>query len=179
MGLVMAYKNFDPTYNVKFSTYAYSYILGEMKKVINETNTIKYSKELLSLKYKIEKVSILLTQKLMRNPTKEEIINFLNINENEYEEVMLMINPVSLDSKVAEDLELYEVISKKELDYSTLIALKEEIKKLNKNEKALLNSRYLYGETQKEVALELKTNQVDISRQEKKVLMKLKTKLKS
>ena len=52
-------------------------------------------------------------------------------------------------------------------------------KKLNKNEKALLNSRYLYGETQKEVALELKTNQVDISRQEKKVLMKLKTKLKS
>ena len=179
MGLVMAYKNFDPTYNVKFSTYAYSYILGEMKKVINETNTIKYSKELLSLKYKIEKVSILLTQKLMRNPTKEEIINFLNINENEYEEVMLMINPVSLDSKIADDLELYEVIGKKELDYSTLIALKEEIKKLNKNEKALLNSRYLYGETQKEVALELKTNQVDISRQEKKVLMKLKTKLKS
>ena len=67
----MAYKNFDPKFNVKFSTYAYSYILGEMKKVVNENNNLKYSKELLSLKYKIDKVSVLLTQKLMRIPTKK------------------------------------------------------------------------------------------------------------
>ena len=46
MGLVMAYKNFDPRFDVKFSTYAYSYILGEMKKVIND-NTLKYGKQLL------------------------------------------------------------------------------------------------------------------------------------
>ena len=137
MGLVMAYKNFDPTYNVKFSTYAYSYILGEMKKVINETNTIKYSKELLSLKYKIEKVSILLTQKLMRNPTKEEIINFLNINENEYEEVMLMINPVSLDSKVAEDLELYEVIGKKRTRLLNINCIKRRNKKIKQKWKSI------------------------------------------
>ena len=51
----MAYKNFDPRFDVKFSTYAYSYILGEMKKVIND-NTLKYGKQLLSLKYKIDKV---------------------------------------------------------------------------------------------------------------------------
>ena len=143
MGLVMAYKNFDPKFNVKFSTYAYSYILGEMKKVVNENNNLKYSKELLSLKYKIDKVSVLLTQKLMRIPTKKEIIEFLN------------------------------------MDYSSLIALKEELKKLNKEEKALINSRYMYGLAQREVASNLNTNQVDVSRREKKILLKLKTSLKS
>lgn len=175
----MAYKNFDPKFNVKFSTYAYSYILGEMKKVVNENNNLKYSKELLSLKYKIDKVSVLLTQKLMRIPTKKEIIEFLNITEYEYEEVMQINTTVSLDSIVGEDLALYEVIGDREMDYPSLIALKEELKKLNKEEKALINSRYMYGLAQREVASNLNTNQVDVSRREKKILLKLKTSLKS
>ena len=178
MGLIMAYQNFDPSFNVKFSTYAYSYILGEMKKIINDNN-LKYSKELLSLKNKIDKVSILLTQKLMRIPTKKEIIEFLNITDYEYEEVMQMENTVSLDSIVGEDLQLYEVISDKNIDYSSLVALKEELRKLTKEEKELINSRYIYGFAQREIADNLKTNQVDISRKEKKILQKLKVNLKS
>lgn len=174
----MAYKNFDPRFNVKFSTYAYTYILGEMKKVIND-NTLKYGKQLLSLKYKINKVSILLTQKLMRLPTKEEIIEMLNITEYEYDEVMQINKTISLDNEVGENLALYEVIGEKEKDLASLLALKQELKKLNKEEKELINSRYVYGETQKEIAFALKTNQVDISRKEKKILLKLKTKLKS
>lgn len=178
MGIIIAYKNFNPSYNVKFSTYAYPYILGEMKKIVND-RALKYSKQLLSLKYKIDKVSILLTQKLMRYPTKEEIIEFLNITENEYDEVLTMSNPVSLDEMVAENLPLYEVISDKKIDQETLLALREELRKLSKEEKNLLNSRYMYGETQKEVADALNTNQAFVSRSEKKILMKLKTKLKS
>lgn len=178
MGIIMAYKNYDPKYNVKFSTYAYQYILGEMKKVINN-HALKYSKQLLSLKYKIDKISILLTQKLMRSPTKEEIINFLNITEYEYNEALSINNLISLDEIVAEDLSLYEVIGDKEVDRATLIALKEELSKLSKDEKQLLHYRYMYGDTQKEVADVLNTNQVDVSRREKKILMKLKTKLKS
>ena len=127
----MAYKNFDPRFDVKFSTYAYSYILGEMKKVIND-NTLKYGKQLLSLKYKIDKVSILLTQKLMRLPTKEEIIKILNITEYEYDEVMQINNPVSLDKVVGEDLALYEVIGDREKDIALLVALKQELQNLNK-----------------------------------------------
>lgn len=174
----MAYKNFDPKYNVKFSTYAYSYILGEMKKIVNDNN-LKYSKELLSLKFKIEKASILLTQKLMHKPSTKEIIEYLNINQKEYEEVMQINNTISLDSIVGDNLELYEVISDKKIDYTTLIALKEELKKLSKEEINLIQSRYIYGLPQKEVAQNLNTNQVDISRKEKKILQKLKIKLKS
>ena len=34
IGLINAYKNFDSNYNTKFSTYAYMYIEGEIKKYI-------------------------------------------------------------------------------------------------------------------------------------------------
>ena len=57
--------------------------------------------------------------------------------------------------------------------------LKQELQNLNKEEKELINSRYVYGETQREVADLLNTNQVDVSRKEKKILLKLKTRLKS
>ena len=59
------------------------------------------------------------------------------------------------------------------------MALKQELQNLNKEEKELINSRYVYGETQREVADLLNTNQVDVSRKEKKILLKLKTRLKS
>ena len=35
MGLIQAYKNYDSSFNVKFSSYAYYYILGEVTKYIN------------------------------------------------------------------------------------------------------------------------------------------------
>ena len=177
VGLIMAYKKYDPTYGVKFTTFAYNYIMGEMKKVVREDSSLKYSKDLLSLKLKIEKVSVLLTQKLMRYPTKTEIISFIGITEEEYDKVMMMSNPVSLDKSVGEDLALYEVIGNEEKDYSTLITLREELSKLSLEEKELLNSRYVYGQTQGEVANQLNTNQVSVSRQEKKILMKLRSKL--
>ena len=59
------------------------------------------------------------------------------------------------------------------------MALKQELQNLNKEEKELINSRYVYGETQRKVADLLNTNQVDVSRKEKKILLKLKTRLKS
>lgn len=177
IGLIMAHNRFDASYGVKFTTFAYNYIIGEMKKVIREDSSLKYSKDLLALKLKIEKVSVLLTQKLMRYPSKKEIIDLIGISEQEYDKVMMISNPVSLDVSVGEDLALYEVIGNEEKDYPTLIALREELSKLSLEEKELLNSRYVYGQTQGEVANSLNTNQVSVSRQEKKILMKLRSKL--
>ena len=41
IGMILAYKNYDDTMNVKFTTYAYPYILGEMRKLIREDKGIK------------------------------------------------------------------------------------------------------------------------------------------
>ena len=45
IGMIMAYKNYDSTINVKFTTYAYPYILGEMKKLVREDKSIKINRK--------------------------------------------------------------------------------------------------------------------------------------
>lgn len=82
IGLMNAYSKFDPSYGVKFSTYAYSHILGEMKKLVRTDKGIKISRDITKLKLKIEKANILLSQKLMRMPTIKELSEFLDVDEN-------------------------------------------------------------------------------------------------
>ena len=43
IGLIEAYNNYNPKYNVKFSTYAYPFILGEMKRFISLLSLYLYA----------------------------------------------------------------------------------------------------------------------------------------
>ena len=45
IGLINAYNNFDKDKNVKFSTYAFPFVVGEVSKYVRENNNIKVSKE--------------------------------------------------------------------------------------------------------------------------------------
>src|SRR5215510_7553556 len=63
IGLIEAYHRYDETHGTKFSTYAYDYILGEMRKLVREDKGIKVNRKISSLYLKIEKASILLSQK--------------------------------------------------------------------------------------------------------------------
>ena len=54
IGLMKAQKNFNPDENTKFSTYAYYYILGEIKNYISTNNPMKVSRDLLRLHQSIE-----------------------------------------------------------------------------------------------------------------------------
>ena len=106
MGLIKAYNNFDANYNIKFTTYAYPYIVGEMKKLIREDKTIKVSRDLQKISSKIEKVKIMLSQKLMREPSIQELSKELNISEyiiaealNSNYQVKSIDEPIRKDSK--------------------------------------------------------------------------------
>ena len=58
------------------------------------------------------------------------------------------------------------------------IILKDEIKKLNEKEKQIIILRYFYGKTQSEIAQKLNTSQVQISRIEKNILLKMRENIK-
>lgn len=182
IGLLNAFKNFQDDKNTKFSTYAYTYILGEMKKLVREDRSIKVSRDLTKLNLKIEKASILLTQKLGHVPTPFELSNFLEIP---YEVVSLAINSnnpiISMDNSYTEDKDtnLYEVIEDKEEDLDTKLMLDSALNSLPDFEKELIKKRYMEDLTQTEVANLFGISQVQVSRNESKVLSKLKTKLKS
>lgn len=182
LGMLKAYSNFDNRENVKFTTYAYPYILGEIKKQVREDKQIKISRDISKFNYKIREVSNILSQKLYREPTVEEIASFLNIDE---ETVVDSINSTryiqSLDEKVSnndKDLLLEEVIPSKKQEIDSLIDLRNELKKLDKLEKNIIMNRYFKDYTQQETAEELGMTQVQVSRKEQKILTKLKTNLR-
>ncbi len=183
IGVINAYKNFNNNLGVKFTTYAYPYILGEMKRYVNYDRGIKISRKILSLNLRIEKAKALLTQKLMREPTIEEVANFLNVSEDliiQSLNSILTIN--SFDEPITasdgKDLNLYDVVSSIDnLDYDSLIMLKKELNKLNECDKNIIKMRYFDDLTQTETANILGINQVQVSRKEQKILQKLRTEL--
>ena len=182
IGLIKAYENYDSSKGAKFSTYAYMYILGEIKKYLLENRGLKISRDLNKLSLKIEKARLLLTQKLMHEPSIKELSIFLEIDEHTLIEAMESRNQLqSLDNPIKTDdkeVTLYDYIPNLE-NYSLdeLITLKDEISKLPVHDQKLIYHRYMRDLTQTEVANELGISQVQVSRDEAKILTKLKKRL--
>ena len=183
IGMVKAYKKYDSSFNVKFTTFAFPYILGEMKKIAREDKGIKISKDISRLNSKIEQATIILSQKLMREPTIDELSSFLDISTYDLAEAINSTNNImSIDEVINNDgkeVTLHDIIKDKETDLDSLIALRSAIKGLSDFEKELIGKRYYKDMTQKEVAECLGISQVQVSRKEQKVLTKLKSKIAS
>lgn len=181
LGMLKAYRNFDSSMDVKFTTYAYPYILGEVKKLVREDKGIKISRSISKLNYKIDQIAGLLSQKLFREPTSKEIADYLGIDEyyivesiNSRKELKSIDEPVASDSK---ELTLHETLPSKNVDIDALISLRDEVTNLSEFERELINSRYFKDNTQSETASILGISQVQVSRNEQKILTKLKSKL--
>ena len=69
IGLIKAYNNYDSSKNTKFSTYAYTYILSEVLLYINNNRDIRLGRNYLKIYTKINEAKLILTQKLMKEPT--------------------------------------------------------------------------------------------------------------
>ena len=177
IGLIDAYENYDPDKNTKFSSYAYFYIEGEVKKYIRESNTLKISKELIKLNTAIQKAKEVLCQKLNREPTDFELSLFLEIEEQEIinakQATALM---ESLDNDEEENL--YNKTSYNEQKYNEeILDLRTEINNLKELQRQIIISRYEEGLTQQEVSKLLGINQTKVSREEKEILVRLRNRL--
>ena len=179
IGLIKAYNNYDSSKNTKFSTYAYTYILSEVLLYINNNRDIRVGRNYLKIYTKINEAKLILTQKLMKEPTTYELSLFLELDENLINQVLALTQSFSnleeIISKDGKNLTLLDVVSDKDKDkmIDNLI-LKETLNNLTEEERQILMLRYYDERTQQEVANILGTNQVYISRNEKKVLKKLK-----
>ena len=180
LGLIEAHKRYNPNMNCKFTTYAYSFILGEMRKLVREDKGIKISKEISRLNLKIEKAYILLSQRLMKEPTINEIASFLEVPEYYVSEAIQSLNKIkSIDEPInseGRDLTLQDLIGKSD-NIDELIMLKDSLNSLNSEEKDLINNRYMKDYTQSETSKIIGISQVQVSRKEQKVLSKLKKRM--
>lgn len=175
MGMMEAYQKFDVSKGVKFTTYAYPFILGRISQYVRENHTVRLSKDMMKTKNKISKVKSYLAQELMREPTNEEISDYLNIPIINLDMIMnYQGDGLSLDEFYLDDLSLYDVIGDSDIDYNSLIYLKQEIDNLPEPDRTIMIERYFEDMTQSEIANNLGLSQVDVSRREKKVLVKLR-----
>lgn len=179
MGLLKACENYDSSFNTKFSTYAHTYILGEVLKYIRDNKVVRINRDLIRLSSRVEKVREMLNQKLMREVTNSEIANFLGIDEKLVDEAVVSSNFVkSLDYELNDEgreLNLYDSIKYEEKGFDgELIDLRDSIESLNDEEKKIIQYRYFDDRTQSDVSLELGMSQVQVSRKESKILQKLK-----
>ena len=180
IGLINAYHNFDSTQGTKFSTYAYYYVLGEVRKYVRESGLVKVSSDLVKLNQCIEKTSEQMSQRLGREPTTTELSLFLEIDEEKIEEARVAALDVkSLDYSVDEALpEFYNSVASYDKETSPeILDLRREISRLSDEEKNLIVARYFEDMTQSETSRELGISQVQVSRKEGKILEKLRVAL--
>ncbi|HIT22309.1 MAG TPA: sigma-70 family RNA polymerase sigma factor [Candidatus Scybalousia intestinigallinarum] len=181
IGLLNALDHYDPSQNTKFSSYAFLYIKGEILKYVRENKNIKISKELSSLVKPIERAKEVLRQRLQKEPTIEEVSHFLEIDRSVIEEVIMSQEFVrSLDYVLNEDdegkeMNLYHTLAYEEAGYdANVLDLKQAVADLEEEEKKLITCRYFEDMTQSETSKILGVNQVKVSREETKILKKLR-----
>ena len=176
LGLINAYKSYNANYNTKFTTYAYPFIVGEIYKFITENKNIRMSPANAKLLSAIKKGEEALTNHLGRSPTDSELASFLEIDLYKLSEIRNMAMIESLDYQY-EQSDLYDFVKKENLSIDTLMDLRDALTSLTEDEKKFINYRYFNNLTQCDLAKMYKTNQVKISRDEKKILTKLKARM--
>ena len=178
LGLIDAYKHYNCNLNTKFSTYAYYYILGEVKKYVRESNLVKVGGELVKVNQAVERAKEKMSQTLGREPTLIELSTFLEIDAEKIEEARIAALDIrSLDyTSEDESNDLYNsIISTDNGMKCEILDLKMALEGLNSDEKNLIISRYFNDLTQSETSKELGITQVQVSRKEGKILEKLKS----
>ena len=171
IGLMDAYKHYNSKLNTKFSSFAYYYILGEVNKYIRNSSSLKISEDLIKLKTRIIKTKDMMMQKLGREPTNLEISLLLDVDESIIEQAIIATDEVESIDEDYNSIKSYDDTSAEILD------LKEEIRKLPREERKLIYARYFNELTQSETSSLLGISQVQVSRNESKILKKLRTNL--
>ena len=182
IGLLKAIDNFNPAFDVKFSTYAVPMIIGEIRRFQRDNNSVRVSRGLRDLAYRALQVKESVMHKEMREPTCSEIARILGEDERAVEEAMeAIVEPVSLyDSVYGDGEDSMYVIDKLSDDTQSddvlieNIALKEALKKLSEREMNIISRRYYRGKTQMEIAAEIGISQAQVSRIEKGAIDKLR-----
>ena len=187
IGFIKAIQRFDTRFEVRLSTYAVPYILGEIKRYIRDDGPIKVSRSIKELNVKILELQKEYFNKYGRDISLEEISKELKISKEEITMAMDSTRPVDSiesakykDNKTDKTVSILERISTgkdEQTEITNRITIKKLIGELDDKEKEIIMLRYYKQKTQMQVSKILGITQVQVSRIERKVLEKMKRKL--
>lgn len=181
MGLVKAVKNFDPAYNVRFSTYAVPMIAGEIKRYLRDDGMIKVSRSLKELAGKAAAAQVVLSSRLGRDPGIQELAEYMGENPEEISMAMDASRPhISIYEPVYGDegdaLVMDKLTGSSDGDDDALdrILLQQLMSILEPREQKIIMLRYFRDKTQSEIAASMGISQVQVSRLESRIMKKLR-----
>ena len=176
VGLVKAADGFDQSRGLCFSTYAVPVILGEIRRMFRDGGSVKVSRSLKELSLKVTRVKSQLELKLSREPTISELATELQVAPEEITEAQSAAMPtVSLTYESDDGINEMDIsVSGPEDLLTNKLLLEHAFKALDITEQQIIRCRYFDYLTQNETAAKLGMSQVQISRAEKKILLKLR-----
>lgn len=187
IGLIKAIQRFDTSFEVRLSTYAVPYILGEIKRFIRDDGPIKISRSIKELNIKIIELQKEYLNKYGKEITLEQLAKELKTSKEDIAMALDSARPVNSiedsqyrDNKTDKTISLIDQLSSgkdEENEITNRITIKKLISELKDNEKEVILLRYYKGKTQMQVAKILGITQVQVSRIERKVLDNMKRKL--
>ena len=175
IGLMKAIANFDPTKQVRFSTYGVPMIAGEVRRYLRDNSAIRVSRSIRDVAYRVLQCKEGLLLRLGREPSLEEISRELELPVEDVNQAMdAVCAPVSLYEPVYADggdpltvMDQVRDTKNTETAWMERIALREAFRALGEREKKILSLRFYDGHTQMEVAQALGISQAQVSRLEK------------
>lgn len=191
LGLIYAIDRYDIDKGFEFSSYATPTIVGEIKRYFRDKSwVIKVPRRIQELSKKVNTARVDLSQELQRNPSIDDIANYLDISSEEVIEVIdasQVYSPQSLDktldsSNDDKDVSFGDLLGFEDKNYEsieTMDFIKKTMDKLKDVEKKILVYRYFDKRTQISIAEELGVSQMTVSRIEKKVLKKFRQEIET
>lgn len=176
VGLVKAADNFDSSRGFAFSTYAVPVILGEIRRIFRDGGTVKVGRALKEKSRNAVKIREQMALQCGRDVTISELAEKLQVSVSEAAELITVSMPaISLtvdDEKGRAELDIPTDSPEEEI--SEKLTLETVISNLEEKERKLIELRYFKGLTQVKTAKELGMSQVQVSRKEKAILLKMR-----
>lgn len=182
LGMVKALNNFNYDLNVRFSTYAVPMIIGEIRRFLRDSSSVKVSRSLRDVAYKVLSKREEIESKSGLEVSLVEVAEELDIPIQEVataidavSDVISYYEPVYSDSE-DEILMLEQLADTKNTDikWAEYISLFSAFNKLPAREKEVIKLRYFNGRTQKEIADDIDISQAQVSRLEKIAIDRMK-----
>lgn len=182
IGLMKAIDKFDLGYDVKFSTYAVPMIVGEIRRFLRDDNPVKVSRSVKETAYKIQQTRELLTARLGREPTINEIAGELSLNREEIVNALEAAQtPASIYETLHQDdgdpiylLDQLKGDEDMETPWLESLSINELLDKLPERDRLIITWRFFEDKTQSDIASRLNLSQVQVSRLERQALKKIK-----
>ena len=186
IGLVKAVDRFDSEqFEVRFSTYGVPLILGEVRRFLRDSSSLRVSRSMRDIAYRVLQTREQYAREHQREPTLDEIAKLLDLPRTEVVGALDAIAaPVSLYEPVYADggdtvCVMDQVRDDKNTDEQWLehLALREAMDRLSERERHILELRFYQGKTQMEVSAEVGISQAQVSRLEKNAISQIRKNL--